>query len=92
MHVARQSDAWMWLSNLFQPPGSRFVSGYRCRFSAVNESGEAQDVSVDLLLAETLSFAQYTQWPGLQIVPIEYVVDKANDRSGYGVFKYLEAP
>ena len=90
--VVKQVDAWLWLSNLFQPPGSRFVSGYRCQFSASNKSGEARDVSVDLLLTETLSFAQYTQWPRLQLIPIEYVVDEANDRSGYAVFKYLESP
>ncbi len=24
----REQDAWMWISNAFQPPGSRFTAGY----------------------------------------------------------------
>lgn len=78
-----------WTSNLFQPPGSRFTGGYRCRFAVRSSAGAREAVSVDLYLAETLAFAEHTQWEELQIVPVERVVDQANGRAGYGVFKYL---
>lgn len=78
-----------WTSNLFQPPGSRFTGAYRCRFMVRSSAGVREAISVDLYLAETRAFAKHTQWERLQIVPIQLVVDKANDRAGYGVFKYL---
>ena len=78
-----------WISNLFQPPDARFTSGYDCRFQATNVRGRVQDVSAVLLLTGTVEFAEYTQWPALQAVPIEYVVDEAGGRNGFGVFKYL---
>ena len=78
-----------WISNLFQPPGSRFTGGYHCRFAVRSSTGVREAISVDLYLAETLVFAEYTQWEELQIVPIERVVDPTNGRAGYGVFKYL---
>ena len=88
----REPDAWMWISNAFQPPGSRFTAGYRCRFRTKAGDGEAHEVSVGIYLVETLDFAEHTKWEDLQIVPIEYVVDVAHDRAGYGVFKYLKNP
>ena len=78
-----------WISNVFQPPDARFTSGYDCRFKATNVRGRVQDVSAVLLLTGTVEFAEYTQWPELQAVPIEYVVDEAGGREGFGVFKYL---
>lgn len=88
----KESDAWMWISNAFQPPGSRFTAGYRCRFRTRAGHGEAHEVSVGIYLTQTLGFAEHTKWEDLQIVPIEYVVDEAHDRAGYGVFKYLKSP
>lgn len=77
------------LSNLVSPAGSTFVGGYDCRFGARDRTGRARVVSVGLLLAETLDFAEYTQWKNLQIVPIRHVVDESDDTAGYAVFKYL---
>lgn len=77
------------LSNVFQPAGSRFVSGYRCRFATAASGGEHRSVSVGLYVAETREFAEYTQWKGLQTIPIARVEDERNGRTGYGVFKYL---
>ena len=87
---AEASSAFIrWASNLFQPPGSRFTGGYRCLFAVRSSGGVREAISVDLYLTETHAFAEYTQWVGLQIVPIKRVVDQANGRAGYGVFKYL---
>ena len=88
MRTERESVVVQWLSNFFQPPGSRFTAGYDCWFRAGN--GEARTFSVGLFLTETLAFARYTQWEKLQLIPITYVTD--GDRAGYGVFKYLEVP
>ena len=77
------------LSNVFQPAGSRFVSGYRCRFATAASGGDNRSVSVGLYVAETREFAEYTQWKGLQTIPIARVEDERNGRTGYGVFKYL---
>ena len=82
----------MLITNVFQPADSRFTAEYDCRFRAKDAEGRVQDVSVGVLLTKTLDFARHTQWERLQVVPIEYVVDEANDRAGYGVFKYLETP
>ena len=79
---------WKWISNLFQPPGSRFAAAYRCRFATRSPAGERRAVSVELYLAQTRAFAEHTQWESLQIVPIERVVDRSNGTAGYGVFKY----
>lgn len=86
----KESDVWMWISNAFQPPGSRFTAGYRCRFRT--GAGEAHEVSVGIFLTQTLDFAEHTKWENLQIVPIEYVMDEVNYRAGYRVFKYLKSP
>ena len=83
-------DIFMWLSNFFQPSDSRFTSGYKCKFQTKNEKGEIQSFSVGLFLTKTMSFAEYTQWKDLQVVPIKYVVDSDNGRAGFGVFKYSE--
>ena len=83
------SEVARWMTNLFQPAGSGFSGGYRCRFAAVLSPGERGAVSVGLYLAETRAFAEHTQWRDLQIVPIERVADEARGRDGYGVFKYL---
>ena len=90
LRVERSPVLARWLSNLFHPPGSRFVAGYRCAFE-VAAGNAPRRVSVGLYLAETRAFAEYTQWEVVQIVPIARVVDPRNGRAGYGVFKYLRA-
>ena len=88
--TVKSSDVMTWISNVFQPPDSRFTSGYDCRFQAEDAGGRLRDVSVGVFLTKTLRFAEHTKWEDLQIVPVEYVVDETNGRAGYGVFKYLE--
>ena len=88
--VEKRSDLMMRIGNLFSPADSRFTSGYDCRFRAGSQGGRAREVSVGLFLTGTRQFAEYTKWEDLQIIPVGYVVDEARDRSGYGVFKYLE--
>ena len=72
--------------------GFKIHGDYDCRFRARNREGRLHDVSVGLFLEETLSFVKYTQWKGLQIIPIEFVVDERNNPAGYGVFKCLTTP
>ena len=69
--INQLSALFGWLSNIFQPRGSRFIAGYDCHFQ-MNGYG----LSVNVFLAESKHFAEHTQWPGLQIIPIEYVVDE----------------
>lgn len=85
-HLWRTVTHWLQraAANFFQPSGSKFVAGYRCRFET-----DAGEFSVRMYLTETLEFAEYTQWPNLQLVPIQYVSDDASGLAGYGVFKYL---
>lgn len=90
--IEKISDVMRWASNMFSPPDSRFTSGYTCHFQARGTEGQVRDISVGIFLTGTLDFAEYTQWKGLQIIPIEHVVDQRNDRRGFGVFKYLEKP
>ena len=92
VQTEKKPDIVMWLSNVFQPSDSRFAAGYGCRFTARNDQGPVQAVSVGIFLTGTLEFAHYTQWKNLQIIPVEHVVDEARGRAGYGVFKYLEEP
>ena len=87
--VRREPAALGWLSNVFQPAGSRFVSGYRCRFATVSPDGSPRTISVGLYLAETRAFAEHTRWEALGIVPIRLVRDEAAGVAGHGVFKYL---
>jgi len=82
----------MWISNLLHPSDSEFTAGYDCHFQARNRDGRVHDISVGIFLTRHLRFAEYTQWKNLQVVPIAYVVDKTNNKAGYGVFKYLENP
>ena len=89
VRVETKSAVGRWMLNLFQPAGSKFLSGYRRTFATAPSERERQSVSVDILVAETLAFAEHTQWEDLQIVPIRRVVDEANDRAGYAVYKYL---
>ncbi len=77
---------------MFSQLDSVFTVGCDCRFRARDLERRVHDVSVGLFLAETLSFVKYTQWKGLQIIPIEFVGDERNNRAGYGVFKYLTTP
>ena len=86
----KRSDIMTWIANLFQPPDSRFTSEYDCRFRARRMEEHALEISVGIYLTRTRHFAEHTQWKDLQIIPIEYVVDEAYGRAGYGVFKYLE--
>ena len=88
----KRTDAMMWIANAFQPADSRFTAEYDCRFRARRQGERAQEISVGVYLTRTRDFAEYTKWPRLQIVPVEYVVDETHDRAGYGVFKYLDAP
>lgn len=88
--VSPKSDWLMRLSNVFQPSDSRFTAGYECRFLTGGGEDPAAGYAVDLILANTLEYAQYTQWERLQLVPITYLVDEERKRSGYGVFKYLK--
>lgn len=90
VRTGKTSDVMTWISNLFQPPDARFTSAYDCRFEAAGKQGQQRQVAVQLLLTETPEFAEYTQWDGLQTVPIEYVLDEVHGRAGFGVFKYLE--
>ena len=90
VQVPPKSDWLRFLSNVFQPADSRFTAGYACRFSAMAGEDAVREFTVDILLTNTLRFAEHTQWERQQIVPITYLVDEARDRAGYGVFKYLE--
>ena len=92
VRTEKQSDVMTRLSNVFQPPDSRFTAGYDCRFTARNVQGQVETVSVAIFLTGTLEFANYTKWNDLQIIPVEHVVDETHGRAGYGVFKYLEEP
>ena len=91
IQIESESALWRWLSNVFQPAGSRFTGGYRCRFASLTANGGRRVFSVGLYLAETRAFAEHTHWEDLQTVPIEWLVDELNDRAGYGVFKYLRS-
>ena len=43
----------VWISNVFQPRGSRFVSSYRCTFAMVSPDREGETVAVGIVLAST---------------------------------------
>ena len=90
VQTEKEADLSMWISNVFQPSGSKFRAGYNCRFQIRSKEEDVHNVSVSIFLTETLSFAEHTSWKELHIIPIEYVVDEINVRAGYGVFKYLE--
>ena len=89
VRVEAEPRVLLWLSNLFQPPGSRFVAGHRCTFAIRSPDGAHRCVSVGLYLAQTRAFAEHTQWTSLQIVPLRLVRDSATGAIGHGVFKYL---
>ncbi len=90
--VKKRMEITQWVPHRFSSPYSRFTWGYTCRFQASDPVGQGDEFSVGLFLVAPLEFADYTQWPGLQIIPIGFVVDPRNDRRGYGVFKFLEKP
>ena len=79
-----------WASNFFQPSGSRFIIGYKCRFKTnpPENKREKSSVLVYLFLVETYNFAKHTSMEEEQIIPIEYIKDI--EKEGYGVFKFLE--
>lgn len=87
-----KSDFMRLLTNVFQPSDSKFTGGYACHFAASAGEDTVSDFAVDILLTNSRQFAEHTQWKKLQLLPIAHVVDKARDRSGYAVFKYLDAP
>ena len=89
VRVEAGSGVAKWMSNAFQPKGSRFLAGRRCRFATASADGARGKVSVDLLVVETRAFAERARWENLQIVPVRYVEDARSGRSGYGVFKYV---
>lgn len=80
------------LSDAVSPKGSSFTDGYDCLFQVEDSSGEFYNISVGLFLAETYEFAQYTigQTETGRIIPIEYVISKDSQKTGYGVFKFLK--
>ena len=86
------SEIWRFLSNVFQPADSTFTATYQCAFRAQTHSGQVREIAVTLLLTRTKEFAVHTQWERLQLIPIAYVTDATRNRTGYGVFKYLETP
>lgn len=90
--TAPRSEVLRFLSNVFQPPDATFTAGYQCAFQAQTRTGQVREIAVELLLTRTKAFAVHTQWERLQLIPIAYVTDVARNRSGYGVFKYLETP
>ena len=92
VEAEKMPDIMMWLSNVFQPPDSRFTAGYDCRFTVRGDKGQVRKLSVGIFLTGTLEFAHYTKWKTLQVIPVEHVVDATRGRAGYGVFKYLEGP
>ena len=89
VRVATEPDALSRISNFAQPPGSRFLASYRCRFVLERDGRDREEVSVGLYLVETRDFAEHTQWADLQMVPIVLVTDSESGAAGYGVFKYL---
>ena len=89
VRMGKKGDAMMWASNFFQPPDFRFTAGFDCQFQGRDAAGKVHNLAVGIFLTETLHFAEYTQWPKLQVIPIAYVLDETSRREGYGVFKYL---
>jgi len=87
--IAQLMNISRWLSNLFQPPDSRFYAGYKCRFS-IQQQDRTTAASVQLLLANTQIYANHTQWEHIQIIPIKAIDDTDNGRTGYIVVKYLD--
>ncbi len=85
--VRRRPPVGVWIANVFQPPRQRFRASYRCAFELVSE--DVVEVSVVMYLTKTRAFAEHTQWPRLQIVPIAKVADSKRGIEGYAVFKYL---
>ena len=84
----RGSGVMKFISNIFQPPDSRFHSGYTCRFH-INLREKKHPGSMLLLLTESKAFAEYTQWAFIQIIEIGEV-SHPQDRTLYAVVKYLE--
>ena len=80
-----------WVSNFFQPRGSKFIAGYKCQFEISSLEGKkTEEVFIYIFLTETYSFAEYTTSPEWQIIPIEYVQDPLSKKEGYAIFKFLK--
>lgn len=90
IRVSSRRPGFVRLTNLFQPPGSRYLGGFQCKFALSSTNGEQDEFTVDIYLVESLEFAEHTQWKDLQIVSIKIVKDSKKNLSGYGVFKYLK--
>ena len=88
--VEKVAGVWTVVNNIFHPKGQRFTAGYHCRFETAVAGATPAGFLVRLYLTETLAFARHTKDDEYQIIPIEFVVDTASGKSGYGVFKFLD--
>ena len=75
------------IGNIFQPPDSKFHSGYICEFHLDFKETELPG-SLRLLLVENKAFAEYTKWDRAQIVDIGEVT--YSDQKYYVVVKYIK--
>lgn len=89
------TNPYLWIANRFYSKGQKFIAVYECAFS-VSKNSEEKNLKVDILLVETRKFAEFTQWADknsslfTQIIPISYVYRNIDQKSGYGVFKFLK--
>ena len=81
-----------WVTNFFQPRGSKFLTGYKCLFTTNSKkfTDRMEEVLVYLFLVENYSFAEYTTMDEWQLIPIEYIEDPVDEKEGYGVFKFIK--
>lgn len=73
------------IGNLFQPPDSRFIRTWNCRFRVVLDGQKTCAGRVSLPVAEHKAFADYTQWPEMMFVEDNQLTD-----AGYITPKYYE--
>ena len=85
----RLGDVVTRLSNTFQPPDSRFVAAWRCRFS-ISMNGQSCAGEVALTLAEHTEFAEHTSWPRLAIIDGNRILSAGGTTIGYAAPKYFE--
>ena len=69
-----------------QPTPSTFIARYDCQFQVIDEEGTFNDIFFQIYLVEDSEFAQHVKERKLFIIPIEYVIDEINEKSGYGIF------
>ena len=73
--------------NLFQPPGSKFHSGYTCKFHLSFKKAKVPG-SLKLYLVKNKEFAEYTKWDNAQIIDIGEVTQSG--QTYYVVVKYIK--